>query len=103
MLQRLMNFLLSLDVLTGFVTGGILVYYINTFHSSWREYMRSIGASEAILSNNAPFAVFSQNLPEQCRAKRRKLIISGCTFIGAAILGVLVLYLMTLLGYVSQK
>jgi hypothetical protein len=102
-LEKVLNFLLSIDVFVGFVTGGVVAYYTNSFHSSWREYMRSIGATAAILGNNSPFAIFSPSLPERCRVLRRKLLIAGAVFIGAAVFGLIILYSMTLLGYVPQK
>jgi hypothetical protein len=101
-LAKFFHFAFEATILFGFVAGGVAAYYQTVFYNRWREYMRAIGAPETIMWNNSSFAIFSSDLPEECRAIRRKLVISFAAFFGLFVIGILILSSAWTLGYFPE-
>jgi hypothetical protein len=70
----------SVMFLLSFVAFAISFYYMCAFHWLWREYMRSRGLRETTIWRLSPFAIFWQNIPEQCNIRRRRLSLAMAAF-----------------------
>jgi hypothetical protein len=81
-LQEFLERAVQTVVLFGFVVGAVAAYQMYAFLSEWREHMHSRGVSESHLATLTPSAVFSRNLPEQCKTQRRKLLLAIAGFFG---------------------